>query len=54
MIRCEVIRDKVKVTTIEDKMRANIFIWSGHVKSNVDAVVRRCETINFEEHRKGK
>ena len=47
-IRNEVIRDLVKVTPIEDKMRKSRLRWFGHVKRrSVDAPVRRCETINI-------
>jgi len=47
-IRNEVIRDLVKVATIEDKMRESRLRWFDHVKRrSVDAPVRRCETINI-------
>ena len=44
-----VIRDLVKVGPLEDKLREIRLRWFGHVKSNVDAPVRRCERINIPE-----
>ena len=49
-----VIRDLVKVAPIEDKMREIRLRWFGHVKrKSVDAIVRRCETINIPEGKRG-
>ena len=53
-IRNEVIRDIVKVATIEDKMRESKLGCFDHVKTSVDAIVRRCETINIPEGRRGR
>ena len=47
-----VIRDLVKVISIEDKMRETRLRWFGHVKiRSVDAPVRRCERINIKGKR---
>ena len=35
------------MASIEDKMRESRLRWLGHVKRSVDALVRRCETINI-------
>ena len=53
-IRNEVIRDRVGVAHIEDKMRENRLGWFGHVKRSVDAVVRRCEMIKLLPYRRGR
>ena len=54
-IRNEVIRDLVKVVPIEDKMRESRLRWFGHVKrKSVDALVRRCETINIPVSYRGR
>ena len=45
-IRNEVIKDKIGVASIEDKMRETRLRWFGHVRRRpMDAPVRRCETI---------
>jgi len=49
-----VIRDLVKVTPTEDKMRETRLRWFSHVKRSVDAPVRRCEKINIPEGKRGK
>ena len=47
-IRNGVIRDLVKVTLIEDKMREIRLRWFGHVKRrSVNTPVKRCERINI-------
>jgi len=44
----EVLRNKVGVTSIEDKMKEKRLNWFGQVKMrSVNAPVRRCETINL-------
>jgi len=54
-IRSEVIRNKVKVEPIEDKMREIKLKWFGLVKRrSVHAPVRRCEIINLIECRCGR
>ena len=54
-IRNEVIRDRVKVVPIEDKIRESRLRWFGHVKRRrVDAPIRRCETINIPVGFRGK
>ena len=45
-IRNEVIRAKIGVASIEDKMREVRLRWFGHLRRRPeDALVRRCETI---------
>jgi len=47
-IRNVVIREKIRVTFIEDKMRETRLRWFGHMKRRrIDAPVRRCKKINF-------
>jgi len=47
-IKNEVIRKKVGVEPIEDKMRETRLRWFGHIRRrNGNAPMRRCETINF-------
>jgi len=42
-----VIRSKIGVTPIEDKMKEFRLRWFGHIrKRSMDAPVRRCENIN--------
>ena len=54
-IRNGVISDLVKVAPIEDKMRETRLRWFGHVKRRgVDARVRRCETIDIPEGKRGR
>jgi len=51
-IRNVVIREKVSVAPIEDKMKETQLRWFGHVKMCINAPVRRCETINFMHYKK--
>ncbi|XP_070039302.1 uncharacterized protein [Nicotiana tomentosiformis] len=54
-IRNEVIRDKVGVTPIEDKMREAWFRWFGHFrKMSTDVPVRRCERLTLEGLRRDR
>nr|XP_016438442.1 PREDICTED: uncharacterized protein LOC107764395 [Nicotiana tabacum] len=54
-IRNKVIRDKVSVAPIEDKMREVTLKWFGHVRRrSTDALVRRCEMLTFEGLRRGR
>ncbi|XP_070035032.1 uncharacterized protein [Nicotiana tomentosiformis] len=51
----EVIRDKVGVTPIKDKMREARLRWFGHVRRrSTDAPVRRCERLTLEGLRRGR
>ena len=50
IIRNDVIRDKVAMTPIRDKMREKRFRWFGHVKmTSVDTPMKRCKIINLLE-----
>ena len=49
-----VTRDLVKAASIEDKMRKTRLRCFGHVKRSVDAPVRRCESINILEGKRGR
>jgi len=52
-IRNEVIRGKIGVASIEDKMREARLRWLGHMRRRPrDAPVRRCETIVNSNHRR--
>jgi len=43
----EVLRSKIGMTSIEDKLREARLRWFGHIrKRNTDAPVRRCEMID--------
>ncbi|XP_070034531.1 uncharacterized protein [Nicotiana tomentosiformis] len=54
-IRNEVIRDKVGVAPIEDKMREARLKWFGHVmRRSTDAPVRRCESLTIEGLHRGR
>ncbi|PHT42182.1 hypothetical protein CQW23_16207 [Capsicum baccatum] len=45
-VRNEIIQEKVRVASVEDKMREVILRWFGHVmRRGTDAPVRRCETV---------
>ena len=46
-IRNEMIRGKVEVAAIEDKMWETRFRWFDHVKRSENIPVRMCETINL-------
>ncbi|XP_075096104.1 uncharacterized protein LOC142174207 [Nicotiana tabacum] len=54
-IQNEIIRDKVGVAAIEDKLRESRLRWFGHVrKRDMDAPVRRCERWTMTGLRKGR
>ncbi|KAG5591071.1 hypothetical protein H5410_041585 [Solanum commersonii] len=54
-IRNEVIREKVGVASVEDKLREARLRWFGHVKRrSADAPVRRCEVMVVEGTRRGR
>ena len=54
-IRNEVIRDKIGVTSIENKIREARLRWFGHIRRrNMDAPVRRCERIDRPEYRRSR
>lgn len=54
-IRNEVIRDKVGVAPLEDKMRKSRLRWFGHLKRrNTDAPLRRCERLTVAGQRRGR
>ncbi|XP_070042135.1 uncharacterized protein [Nicotiana tomentosiformis] len=54
-IRNEVIRDKVGVAPIEDKMQEARLRWFGHVRRrSTDTLVRRCELLTLEGLRRGR
>ena len=44
-IRNIVIRDKVQVTFIKDKMRNIRLKWFSHIRGSMDTQVRRCKKI---------
>ncbi|KAL3351497.1 hypothetical protein AABB24_019876 [Solanum stoloniferum] len=54
-IRNEVIREKVGVASVVDKLREARLRWFGHVKRrSADAPVRRCEVMVVEGTRRGR
>ncbi|XP_019238436.1 PREDICTED: uncharacterized protein LOC109218522 [Nicotiana attenuata] len=54
-IRNEVIRDKVGVAPVDDKMRELRLRWFGHVqRRSTDAPVRRCERLAVAGLRRGR
>ena len=54
-IRNEVIRGKVRVASIEDKMREVRLRWFGHLRRRPrDAPVRRCEMIEYLDYRRSR
>ncbi|XP_070039081.1 uncharacterized protein [Nicotiana tomentosiformis] len=54
-IRNDVIRDKVVVAPIENKMREARVRWFGHVRRrSTDAPVRRCKRLTLEGLRRGR
>ncbi|KAG5595319.1 hypothetical protein H5410_036551 [Solanum commersonii] len=54
-IRNEVIREKVGVAPVVDKLREARLRWFGHVRRRcVDALVRRCEGLAIKGTRRGR
>ncbi|XP_070003612.1 uncharacterized protein [Nicotiana sylvestris] len=54
-IKNEVIRDRVGVASVEDKMQESRLRWFGQVKRrSIDAPVRRCERLAMETLRRGR
>ena len=54
-IRNEVIRDKIRVASIEDKMRDVRLCWYGHIRRRPrDAPVRGCETIECPDYKRSR
>ena len=54
-IRNEVIRGKIGVASIEDKMREARLRWFGHIRRRSrSAPVRRCEMIEYPEYRRSR
>ncbi|PHU27172.1 hypothetical protein BC332_05504 [Capsicum chinense] len=54
-VRNEIIREKVGVASVEDKMREVRLRWFGHVmRRGSDALVRRCETLSMDGFRRGR
>jgi len=50
-----VIRERVGVAPLEDKLRETRLRWFGHVrKSSINAPMRRCEMINLSHCRRGR
>jgi len=55
MIRNVVIRERVGVTPLEEKLRETRLRWFGHIKRrSVNAQVRRCEAIDLLHYRRGR
>ncbi|XP_070036548.1 uncharacterized protein [Nicotiana tomentosiformis] len=54
-IRNEIIRDKVGVAYVEDKLRESRLRWFKHVRRrDMDALMRRCERLSMAGLRKGR
>jgi len=54
-IRNEVIRDKIRVTSIEDKIREATFRWFGQIRRrSMDERVKRCEKIDQPDYRRSR
>ncbi|KAF3620546.1 Phosphatidylinositol/phosphatidylcholine transfer protein SFH12 [Capsicum annuum] len=54
-VRNEIIREKMGVTSVEDKMREGRLRWFGHVmRRDADAPVRRCERLALDDFRRGR
>ena len=54
-IRNEVIRGKIGVASVEDKIRDARLRWFGHIRRrSMDAPVRRCEKLDRSEYKRSK
>ena len=54
-IRNEVIRERVGVAPIEEKLRETRLRWFGHIKKRgKNELVRRCEMINLLHYGRGR
>lgn len=53
-IKNEVIKDKVRVASIDDKLTDTRIRWFGVKRKSMDAPVRRFETINLLECRRAR
>ncbi|KAF3626844.1 Ubiquitin carboxyl-terminal hydrolase 7 [Capsicum annuum] len=54
-VRNEIIREKVGVASVEDKLREVRLRWFGHImRSGLDAPVRRCETLAMDGFRRAR
>ena len=52
-IRNEMIREKIGVARVKDKMRMTKLRWFCHVKRSVNTPMRRWDAINLLLHRRG-
>ncbi|KAF3684046.1 hypothetical protein FXO38_00469 [Capsicum annuum] len=54
-VRNEIIREKVGVASVDDKMREGRLRWFGHVmRRGTDAPVRRCERLDLDGFRRSR
>jgi len=53
-IRNVLIRERVGVAPLEDKLRETRLRWFGHVRRSVTTPVRRCEVIDLVQYRRGR
>ena len=53
-IRNEVIRGKIGVASIQDKIREARLRWFGHIRRSMDAPVRRCEKFDRPNYRRSR
>ena len=53
-IENEVIKGKIGVTSIKDKIREAVLRWFGHIRRSIDALVRRCEKIDHLDHKRSR